>query len=40
VETTGNVTLKGTAMEQSSYSLTIPVKAGDAREAETLLKTS
>ncbi len=38
VETTGNVTLKGTAMEQSSYALTVRVKAGDAREAETLFK--
>ena len=38
VETTGNVTLKGTAMEQSSYALTIRVRAGDAREAESLLK--
>jgi hypothetical protein len=38
VETTGNVTLKGTGMEQSSYALTIRVKAGDAREAETLIR--
>ncbi len=37
VETTGNVTLRGTAVAQSSYSLTIRVRAGDAREAEALL---
>jgi hypothetical protein len=38
VETTGNVTLRGTAAEQSTYSLTIRVRAGDAREAEALLR--
>jgi hypothetical protein len=38
VETTGNVTLKGASAEQSAYSLTIRVRAGDAREAEAILE--
>ena len=38
VETTGNVTLRGSATEQSTYTLTVRVKAGDAREAEGLLE--
>jgi hypothetical protein len=37
VETTGNVTLRGAATEQSTYTLTVRVKAGDAREASALL---
>jgi hypothetical protein len=37
VETTGNVTLRGAAGEQGAYTLTIRVRAGDAREAEALL---
>ena len=37
VETTGNMTLRGAAGDQSSYSLTVRVRATDAREAETLL---
>ena len=38
VETTGNMTLRGMATEQSTYTLKIRVKAGDAREAEAVLK--
>ena len=38
VETTGNVALKGASAEQSAYSLTIRVRAGDAREAEAILE--
>src|ERR1700691_5045549 len=37
VETTGNVTLRGAATEQTTYSLTVRVRATDAREAEVLL---
>jgi hypothetical protein len=37
VETTGNVTLRGAATEQISYTLKLRVRAGDAREAEALL---
>ncbi|MGP0071609.1 MAG: hypothetical protein ACLPWF_06705 [Bryobacteraceae bacterium] len=37
VETTGNMTLRGAAGQQSSYTLTVRVRAADAREAETLL---
>src|ERR1700722_8745083 len=37
VETTGNVILRGAAVEQTSYTLTMRVRAGDAREAEALL---
>ena len=36
VETTGNVTLRGAATEQTTYILTVRVRAGDAREAEAL----
>jgi hypothetical protein len=38
VETTGNVTLRGAAAGQINYTLKVRVKAGDAREAETLLQ--
>src|SRR5580700_10345592 len=38
VETTGNVTLRGAATEQTTYSVTVRVRAGDAREAEALLE--
>jgi hypothetical protein len=38
VQTTGNATLKGAAGDQSSYALTVRVKAGDEREAEALLE--
>jgi len=38
VETTGNVTLRGAATEQTTYTLTVRVRAGDAREAEALLQ--
>ncbi len=38
VETTGNVTLTGTAAEQSTFTLTMRVRAADAREAESLLE--
>jgi hypothetical protein len=38
VETTGNMTLRGGATEQSTYTLKIRVRAGDAREAEAVLK--
>jgi hypothetical protein len=37
VETTGNMTLRGTVGDQSGYTLTVRVRATDAREAETLL---
>jgi hypothetical protein len=37
VDTTGNVTLRGTANDQTAYTLTERVRAGDAREAEALL---
>jgi hypothetical protein len=37
VETTGNVTLRGAATEQTTYTLKVRVRAGDAREAEALL---
>lgn len=37
VETTGNVSLRGTAAERTTYALTVRVKAGDAREAEALM---
>ena len=37
VETTGNVNLRGAAGEQSSYTLALRVRAGNAREAEALL---
>jgi hypothetical protein len=37
VETTGNVTLRGAATRPSSYTLTMRVRAGGAREAEALL---
>jgi hypothetical protein len=37
VETTGNVTLRGAATEQNTYTLTVRVRAADAREAEALL---
>src|SRR5579863_9019866 len=43
VEATGNLTLRGTttvrgaAEDQSSYTLTVRVRAADSREAETLL---
>jgi hypothetical protein len=39
VETTGNLYLRGTAGEQTSYTLTARVKAFDEREAEALLET-
>ncbi len=38
VETAGNVTLRGAATGQSTYTLTVRVRAGDAREAEALLE--
>jgi hypothetical protein len=38
VETTGNVHLRGAASEQTSYTLTVRVRATDAREAEGLLQ--
>jgi hypothetical protein len=38
VETTGNMTLRGAATEQTTYTLTVRVRAGDAREAEVLLE--
>ena len=38
VETAGNVTLHGEATGQSTYTLTVRVRAGDAREAEALLE--
>src|SRR5579863_1384645 len=37
VETTGNVSVRGTAADQATYALTLRVRAGDAREAEALL---
>ncbi len=37
VDATGNITLRGVAAEQSIYTLTVRVKAGDAREAEAVL---
>jgi hypothetical protein len=37
VETTGNATLHGSGSEPASYTLTVRVKAGDAKEAEALL---
>ena len=37
VETTGNVSMHGIATEQTTYTLTVRVRAGDAREAEALL---
>lgn len=37
VETTGNVTVRGAASQPSSYTLTVRVRAADAREAEALL---
>jgi len=37
VETTGNVTLRGTGAQQTTYTLTLRVRAGNAREAEALL---
>jgi hypothetical protein len=37
LETTGNVSVRGTAAEPSAYTLTVRVKAADAREAEALL---
>jgi hypothetical protein len=37
VETTGNVSLRGSAGEQTTYTLTVRVKAGNAREAEALM---
>jgi hypothetical protein len=38
VETTGNVNLRGSATAQGTYTLKMRVRAGDAREAETLLE--
>jgi DUF4097 and DUF4098 domain-containing protein YvlB len=38
VETTGNVTLRGTATEKGTYTLTLRVRATDQREAEALLE--
>ncbi len=40
VETTGNVTLRGAATEQTTYILTVRVRAGDAREAEALMRSN
>jgi hypothetical protein len=37
VETAGNVTLRGTATDKSSYTLTLRVRAADVREAQVLL---
>lgn len=37
VETTGNVTLRGSATAKSAYTLKVRVRAGDAREAEALM---
>jgi hypothetical protein len=37
VETAGNVTLRGSAGDQSGYTLTLRVRAGDEREAEAWL---
>ena len=37
VETTGNVTLQGSATEHSSYALRLRVRAADQREAEALM---
>jgi hypothetical protein len=37
VETTGNVSLQGAATDQTTYTLKVRVRAGDAREAEALL---
>jgi DUF4097 and DUF4098 domain-containing protein YvlB len=37
VETTGNVTLRGSGGEQTTYTLAVRVRASDAREAEALL---
>lgn len=37
VQTSGNLSVKGTPTEQSSYAVTLRVRAGDAREAEALL---
>jgi|HubBroStandDraft_5_1064220.scaffolds.fasta_scaffold15145_3 hypothetical protein len=38
VETTGDVTVHGTADQQASYTVKLRVKASDAREAEALLR--
>jgi hypothetical protein len=38
VETTGSVSLQGTASEQIAYSLKVRVRAGDEREAEALMQ--
>ena len=38
VETTGNVSLQGAASDQTTYTLKVRVRAGDAREAEALLE--
>ena len=38
VETTGNVSVRGAATEQTNYKLTVRVKAADQREAEALLE--
>src|SRR5579862_557683 len=37
VETTGNITVRGAASDQATYTLTMRVRAGDAREAAALL---
>jgi hypothetical protein len=37
VETTGNVTLRGSASERGNYTVKLRVRAGDAREAEALM---
>jgi hypothetical protein len=38
VETTGNVQVRGTADQQAGYTMKLRVKAGDAREADSLLR--
>src|ERR1700691_1120128 len=38
VETTGDVTVRGTGDQQASYTVKLRVKAADAREADALLR--
>ena len=38
VETTGDVTVRGTGDQQASYTVKLRVKAADAREANALLR--